>query len=62
MIEIFIKCLKGINNMNGYFIDGSPVTEEYLNMFKSLKDDVLEAEEIFELDELEEFAMQIRKD
>ena len=38
------------------FIDGEPITDEYKTTLKKMMDDALDAEDEFDLDELERFA------
>ena len=43
------------------FINGEPITDEYKTTLKKMMDDALDAEDEFDLDELERFAAEQRK-
>jgi hypothetical protein len=43
------------------FIDGTPVTEEYKAALKKMMNDACDAEDEFDLDELERFASEQRR-
>jgi len=47
--------------MNHKFIDGTPVPEEYQKKVTSLLNQAIEAEEKFDIDELERFAAEQRR-